>query len=45
MNRTPQLKEIDVVKAFQVGNGLLGLHQYIYLNIIQFLVSSTVRKV
>jgi hypothetical protein len=30
---------------FSVINGVLGLHQYPYLNIIQFLSSSTVRKV
>jgi hypothetical protein len=30
---------------FNVQNGVLGLHQYVYLNIIQFLGSSTVRRV
>jgi hypothetical protein len=30
---------------FDVQNGVLGLHQYVYLNIIQFLGSPTVRKV
>jgi hypothetical protein len=40
-----QFKEIIVVEDFEVNNGVLGLHQYIYLNIIQFLGSSIVRKV
>jgi hypothetical protein len=40
-----QFKEIIVPEKFGVENGLLGLHQYIYLNIIQFLNSSIVRKV
>jgi hypothetical protein len=30
---------------FEVSNGLLGLHQYVYLNIIEFLDSIIVRKV
>jgi hypothetical protein len=44
MNRY-QFKEIIVVQDFDIENGLLGLHQYIYLNIIEFLDSSLVRKV
>jgi hypothetical protein len=40
-----QFKEIIVVQNFDVENGLLGLHKYIYLNIIRFLDSSVVRKV
>jgi acid stress-induced BolA-like protein IbaG/YrbA len=39
-----QFKEIVVDDDFEV-NGLLALHQYIYLNIVQFLGSSIVRKV
>jgi hypothetical protein len=38
-------KKIIVPDDFEVENGVLGLHQYIYLNIIQFLDSSIVRKV
>jgi hypothetical protein len=40
-----EFKEIIVFENFKVKNGLLGLHQYIYLNIIQFLDTSIVRKV
>jgi hypothetical protein len=43
--KDPQFKEIVVPEIFKVKNGLLGLHQYAYLNIIQFLDSSIVRKV
>jgi hypothetical protein len=38
-------KEIFVPEKFRVTNGVLGLHQYIYLNLIEFLDSSIVRKV
>jgi hypothetical protein len=38
-------QEIIVPEGFEVKNGVLKLHQYIYLNIIQFLNSSIVRKV
>jgi hypothetical protein len=40
-----EFKEIIVPEKFKVTNGVLGLHQYIYLNLIQFLNSSIVRKV
>jgi hypothetical protein len=40
-----EFKEIFISEDFKVKNGLLGLHQYVYLNIIQFLDSSIVRKV
>jgi hypothetical protein len=40
-----QFEEIVVPEDFDVENGVLGLHQYIYLNVIQFLDSSVVRKV
>jgi hypothetical protein len=40
-----QFRELIVVENFDIKNGLLGLHQYSYLNIIQFLNSSVVRKV
>jgi hypothetical protein len=37
--------EIVVFEDFEIGNGLLELHQYIYLNLVQFLDSPTIRKV
>jgi hypothetical protein len=40
-----EFEEIIVFEDFEVKNGVLGLHQYIYLNIIEFLNSSVVRKV
>jgi hypothetical protein len=40
-----EFKEIIVPEKFKITNGVLGLHQYIYLNIIEFLDSSIVRKV
>jgi hypothetical protein len=40
-----KFNEIIVPEDFKVKNGLFGLHQYIYLNIIHFLNSSIVRKV
>jgi hypothetical protein len=40
-----EFKEIIVSEDFEVKNGVLGLYRYIYLNIIQFLDSSVVRKV
>jgi hypothetical protein len=38
-------KEIVVVEDFEIKNGLLELHQYTYMNLVEFLDSSTVRKV
>jgi hypothetical protein len=40
-----QLKEIIVVEDFEAKNGVLGLERDIYLSIVKFLDSSTVRKV
>jgi hypothetical protein len=40
-----QFKEIVVVKDFEAENGMLGLDRDIYLSIVKFLDSSTVRKV
>jgi hypothetical protein len=40
-----RLKEIIVVKNFEVENGVLGLERDIYLSIVKFLNSSVVRKV
>jgi hypothetical protein len=40
-----QFKEIIVVKDFDVENGLLGLEQDVYLNIVKFLNSSIVKRV
>jgi hypothetical protein len=40
-----QFKEIIVVEDFEVENGILGLNRNIYLKIVKFLNSSTVRKV
>jgi hypothetical protein len=40
-----QFKEIIVVEGFEVENGISGLDRDIYLNIVKFLGSSTVRKV
>jgi hypothetical protein len=40
-----QFKEIFVSENFEIENGLLGLHRDIYLSIVKFLDSSTVRKV
>jgi hypothetical protein len=39
-----QFKEI-VVEDFEVKNGILGLDRDIYLSVVKFLNSSTVRKV
>jgi hypothetical protein len=38
-------KEIIAFKNFEVENGILGLDQDIYLSIVKFLNSSTLRKV
>jgi hypothetical protein len=38
-------KKIVVIKDFQVKNGVLGLDRDIYLSLIKFLDSLTVRKV
>jgi hypothetical protein len=38
-------KEIIVVQDLEVENGLLGLDRDVYLSIVKFLDSSTVRKV
>jgi hypothetical protein len=40
-----QFKEIIVVEDFEIENGVLGLDRDIYLSIVKFLDSSTVRKV
>jgi hypothetical protein len=40
-----QFKEIVVVKDFEVKNGVMGLDRDVYLSIIKFLNSPTVRKV
>jgi hypothetical protein len=40
-----ELKEIIVAEDFVVKNGVLGLDRDIYLNIVKFLDSSTVKKV
>jgi hypothetical protein len=38
-------KEITVVEDFEVKNGVLGLDRDVYLSIVKFLNSSTLRKV
>jgi hypothetical protein len=40
-----QFKVIIVVIDFEVRNGVLGLYRDVYLNIVEFLNSSLVRKV
>jgi hypothetical protein len=40
-----QFKEIIVFEDFKVENGVFGLERDIYLSIVKFLDSSTVRKV
>jgi hypothetical protein len=45
LRNSREFKEIIIFEDLEVKNGVLGLHQYIYLNIIQFLDSSVVRKV
>jgi hypothetical protein len=40
-----EFKEIIVVEGFEIENGILGLDRDLYLSIIKFLNSSTVRKV
>jgi hypothetical protein len=40
-----EFKEIVVFKDFSVESGILGLEQDIYLSIVKFLDSSTLRKV
>jgi hypothetical protein len=40
-----KFKKIIVVKDFEAKNGVLGLDRDIYLSIVKFLDSSTVRKV
>jgi hypothetical protein len=37
-------KEIIVIKDFEVENGLLGLERDVYLSIVKFLDSHTLRK-
>jgi hypothetical protein len=39
-----QFKEIIIVENFEVDNGVLGLDRDVYLSIVKFLDSSTVRK-
>jgi hypothetical protein len=38
-------KKIIAPEKFEAENGLLGLHRDIYLSLVQFLDSPTVRKV
>jgi hypothetical protein len=38
-------KEISVFKDFEIENGMLGLEQDIYLNMVKFLDSSILRNV
>jgi hypothetical protein len=40
-----QFKEVTVVEDFEVENGALGLDRDVYLSIVKFLDSSTLRKV
>jgi hypothetical protein len=40
-----EFKEIIVFKYFEIENGVLGLERDVYLSIIKFLDSSTLRKV
>jgi hypothetical protein len=40
-----RFREIFVVDGFEVENGVLGLNRDVYLSIVKFLNSSTVRKV
>jgi hypothetical protein len=40
-----EFKEIIVFKDFEIDNGVLGLERDIYLSIVKFLDSSTLRKV
>jgi hypothetical protein len=44
-NNLNQFKEIIVVKIFQIRNGVLGLNRDVYLSVVKFLDSSSVRKV
>jgi hypothetical protein len=44
MNRY-QFKEEIIVEDFEIKNGVLGLDRNLYLSIVKFLDSSTVRKV
>jgi hypothetical protein len=41
----PIMKKIIVSKDFEVENGVLGLKRDMYLSIVKFLDSSTLRKV
>jgi hypothetical protein len=40
-----EFKEIFVFKDFEIENGVLGLDRDVYLSIVKFLDSSTLRKV
>jgi hypothetical protein len=40
-----KIREIDVVKNFEIENGVLGLERDVYLSIVKFLDSSILRKV
>jgi hypothetical protein len=40
-----EFKEIIVPEKFEPENGVLGLHRDIYLSLVKFLDSPTVRKV
>jgi hypothetical protein len=40
-----EFKEIVVLKVLEVENGILGLERDVYLSIVKFLDSSTLRKV
>jgi hypothetical protein len=40
-----EFKEINVVKDFEIENGVLGLNRDVYLSVVKFLDSSILRKV
>jgi hypothetical protein len=40
-----EFREIVVSEKFEIENGVLGLHRDIYLSVVKFLDSPTVRKV
>jgi hypothetical protein len=40
-----EFKEIIVFKDFEVENGILGLEQDVYLNIVKFLDSSILKRI
>jgi hypothetical protein len=40
-----EFKEIITVDTFEIGNGVLGLNRDVYLSIVKFLDSSSLREV